>query len=28
VEKKPVIGAKWERWAKRLEELEKREKNG
>jgi len=26
VEKKPVIGAKWERWAKRLEELEKREK--
>ena len=26
VEKKPVIGAKWERWAKRLEELEEREK--
>jgi hypothetical protein len=26
VEKKPVIGAKWEWWAKRLEELEKREK--
>jgi hypothetical protein len=26
VEKRPVIGAKWEWWAKRLEELEKREK--
>jgi hypothetical protein len=26
VEKKPVIGAKWEWWAKRLEELEEREK--